>query len=130
MRCTLTALGLLSLIPLTGCAAAALGTAAVMINQEFISEADIYYIEAQPEETWAQTQATLTAMSLDPIQAETREGGFAAAATVDAARVTVFVTRYDSERTKLCIGAKKWGMYNSNIATKVAARIKRELETP
>jgi len=111
---------------LPGCFIAAVGLGAVLISQEFMDHASIAYVKEEPTVVWAQTKRTLSELSLQVLEVD--EDLTALEAKVEGARVIVQVQRFDATQTKISIGAKKWGFYDSDIAERVMVRIKQDLD--
>ncbi len=109
----------------SGCIVAAAAVTGVAVSQEFVDNANSAYLEADAPEVWIATKAVLTRLSLKPI--ETDEALTAAGANINGARVTVRVETFDHGQTKLAVGAKKYGFYQSDLADDILNRIRREL---
>lgn len=123
----LIALSLLAGLPLLpGCivAAAAVGGAvaapALMDDNTYIS-----HLNYNSNLVWAQTKATLTKKSLDPIDVD--ESRRRAIAQIDGATVTCSVETYDLNVSVLKVQAKKFGFPDNEIGKIVLDRITADL---
>ena len=111
---------------LGGCLLAAASATAVVASQEFVDHATVAYMNEDHRIVWDQTKETLTHLSLDPIEVD--EAVRAARANIDGANVVVHVEIHDASASKLSIGARKWGFYDSDTANDVLERIKTDLD--
>ena len=117
---------LLALPLLTGCLVAAVGLTAAVASQEFRANATVGFLKEDHRLVWDQAKQTLTYLSLDPIEIE--EEAMAARANVDGAKITLHVQIHDVNETRLAVGARKWGLYDSDAASDVLERIKNDLD--
>ena len=115
------ALGLLA-----GCAATAVAVAGIAVTQEFIDNANSAYVNASAAESWVATKNILNSLSLDTATFD--EENMAARANIDGAIVTALVELRDTNRSKIVLGAKKWGVYQPIIAEEVLNLIRKELD--
>jgi len=112
---------------LSGCAAIAVGAAAVIVSQEVI-DSNIYVatLDRDANEVWASAKIALNRASLKPIdvQDDIRQ----AVADIDDAKVTVNVETYDLNRSTLRVSAKKYGVNDGETAKRVYDKILHEIE--
>ena len=111
----------------TGCLAAGVGAAAVLVSQDVLDNSVyIATLDRGPDQVWTSAKVALNHASLKPIdvQDDVRQ----AVAEIDDAKVTVNVETYDLNRSTLRVSAKKYGVNNGEIAKRVYDKILSELE--
>ena len=109
-----------------GCLALAAAGVGVVLSQEFSDHAHIAYLEEHATQVWASAKTSMAHMSTQE-EIEIDEELMAASARIDGAVVTVHVEAWDVGETRLSIGAKKYGLYNSDVAERVLVRIRKDL---
>jgi hypothetical protein len=127
-----TPLLLLAIAPLaiaslfSGCAAVAVGAAAVIVSQEVI-DSNVYVatLDKSADEVWNSAKVALNHASLKPI--DTQDDLRKATADIDDAKVTVSVETYDLNRCTLRVSAKKYGVNNGQTAKMVYDKILHEI---
>jgi hypothetical protein len=108
-----------------GCHLMAVGAASVVLTQEFTKHAHVHLITMDTGLVWAHAKATLGELSDGPVDAD--NDARAASATLDGAKVTLRVQRFDEGRTRISVTARKWGLYDDAEAERVLEKIKRGL---
>lgn len=118
----------LATIPLAPGCAAILGVGAgVLISQEVIdSQTYIARLQVSSQRLWPTAKATLSHMSLKPLDVD--DDIRVLIADVDQAKVTVAVETYDIEESVLRVSAKKYGVANGEIAQMVLDKVIDDLE--
>jgi hypothetical protein len=119
---------LLSIAPVfTGCLAAAVGAAAVVVSQDVLDN-NVYVatLDRGADQVWTSAKVALNHASLKPI--DVREDVRQATAEIDDAKVTVSVETYDLNRSTLRVSAKKYGVNNGQIAKMVYDKILNEID--
>ena len=116
---------LLGAFALSSCVVAAVGVTAVVASQEFMDNSTIAYVKVDEDMAWEQTKATMQRLSLDEIEID--ENARAAQANIDGARVTAHVQTSGVNQAKIAVGARKWTLYDEDIARSVLERIKEGL---
>lgn len=114
---------LLGLLP--GCAATATALASVAVSQEFIDNANSAYMNVSADDAWVEVKHLLTSLSLG--HATYDEELMTAKATFDGATVTAVVELFDVDRCKLSVGAKRWGVYQAEMAEDILNQLRKEL---
>jgi hypothetical protein len=123
-----TPLLLLALAPLfTGCAAVAVGAAAVIVSQDVLDN-NVYVatLDRNADQVWNSAKVALNHASLKPI--DVQDDVKRATADIDDAKVTVSVETYDFNRSTLRVSAKKFGVNNGEIAKMVYDKILHEID--
>ena len=123
-------LSLLVLTPLFGlqsCWAIAVGAGAILIQQD-LTDATSYtaIVDQDSRRVWASTKATISHMSLDPIEVD--EDMYTVEARVDSAWTKVTVETQANGKSLVIVKAKKVGMYNGPVADNVLRQILADLD--
>lgn len=121
----LTALGALALLGAAACAPVAVVGAAIVVNDEFADNAQVAIVEGDPEFVWACVKSTMTHMTTDLIDVD--EDLKAVQTYVDGALATVQVQRYDVDKTRVRTAARKYMIYNDDVARMIQERIMSDL---
>jgi hypothetical protein len=111
----------------SGCAAIAVGAAAVVVSQDVLDN-NVYVatLDRGADQVWTSAKVALNHASMKPIDAQ--DDLRKATATIDDATVTVSVETYDLNRSTLRVSAKKYGVNNGQIAKMVYDKILSEIE--
>lgn len=110
---------------LSGCVVAAVGLTAAVVSHEFTNNAQLAFMQEDHRIVWAQVKLTLNDLAPEPVEIDDELQ--AARCTIDSAAVTVYVEIFDVGETKLSVTARKWGFYDSDTASSIITRIKRDL---
>lgn len=125
MRSALSLALILSLAP--ACAPLVIGGGAVLLSQEAIEDSTyVLQVKTGVELSWASSKATLSHLSLKPI--DTDDEARKAVADIDSSKVTVAVEAYDLEQSVIRVSAKKFGIRDGATASMVKDRILSDLE--
>jgi|GEM_PF-2285077 len=109
-----------------GCHLVAIGVAGVVVSQEFTKHAQSHLLEMEPNAVWLRAKATLAKMANSPLDVD--DEARAATGTIDGATVTMHVDYFDENRTRVAITARKWGVYDNDLAQELLDRIKVGLQ--
>ena len=118
-------LGLLGAAALSSCAPVAVIGTAIIINDEFVDNAQTSIVAYPAEHVWAYAKDTMSRMTSDLIEVD--EDLRTIQTYVDSALVTVQVETYDSTQSRLRVAAKRYLVYNDEIANTVLGSIERDL---
>lgn len=110
---------------LTGCAPMAVVGTAILVNDEFVDNAQTVIVPYEVETVWACTKSTLSHMTSDLLDVD---NDLRAVKTfVDGAEVIVQVETYDVGQTRIRVAAKRYLVYSDEVAANVRNRIDRDL---
>lgn len=125
MRSAISLVLLLSLAP--ACAPLVIGGGAVLASQSVIEDSTyIVQVKVGVELAWASSKATLSHLSLKPV--DTDDDSRKAIAEIDSAKVTVTVEAYDLDQSVVKVSAMKYGIRDGATAAMVKDRILSDLE--
>ncbi|MEE8467420.1 MAG: hypothetical protein V3T22_03135, partial [Planctomycetota bacterium] len=110
---------------LSGCVVAAVGLTVAVVSHEFTNNAQLAFMREDHRVVWEQVKLTLDDLAPEPVEIDDELQ--AARCTIDSAAVTVYVEIFDVGETKLSVTARKWGVYDSDSASSIITRIKRDL---
>ena len=110
---------------LSGCVVAAVGLTTAVISHEFTNNAQLAFMREDHRVVWEQVKLTLDDLAPEPVEIDDELQ--AARCTINSAAVTVYVEIFDVGETKLSVTAHKYGFYNSDSASSIITRIKRDL---
>ena len=117
--------GLLGASALPSCAPVAVVGAAIVINDEFVDNAQSSVVPHGLDFTWACAKDTMSHMTSDLIEVD--EDMRTIQTYVDSALVTVQVETYDANQTRIRVAAKRYLVYSDEIATSVRDSLVRDL---
>jgi hypothetical protein len=125
MRSALSLAIVLCLAP--ACAPLVIGGGAVLLSQDAIEDSTyVLQVKVGVELSWASAKATLSHLSLKPI--DTDDEARKATAEIDSSKVTVTVEAYDLDQSVIRVSAKKFGIRDGASAAMVKDRILSDLE--
>jgi hypothetical protein len=117
--------GLLGATALPSCAPMAVVGAAIVINDEFVDNAQTAVVPYSLDYTWACAKDTMSHMTSDLIEVD--EDLRTIQTYVDSALVTVQVETYDAKQTRIRVAAKRYLVYSDEIATSVRDSLTRDI---
>ena len=118
-------LGLTLSLGVTGCAPMAVVGTAILVNDEFVDNAQTVIVPYEVDLVWAKARSTLSHMTSDLIDVD---NDLRAMKTfVDGAEVIVQVETYDVGQTLIRVAAKRYLVYSDEVAANVRNRIDRDL---
>ncbi|MDB2576756.1 hypothetical protein N9Z54_06075 [Planctomycetota bacterium] len=118
--------GLLGATALPSCAPMAVVGAAIVINDEFVDNAQTAVVPYSLDYTWACAKDTMSHMTSDLIEVD--EDLRTIQTYVDSALVTVQVETYDAKQTRIRVAAKRYLVYSDEIATSVRDSLTRDID--
>ena len=99
--------------------------AAIVINDEFVDNAQTAVVPYSLDYTWACAKDTMSHMTSDLIEVD--EDLRTIQTYVDSALVTVQVETYDAKQTRIRVAAKRYLVYSDEIATSVRESLTRDI---
>jgi len=117
--------GFLGASALPSCAPVAVVGTAIIINDEFVDNAQTALVPYGLDYTWACAKDTMSHMTSDLIEVD--EDLHTIQTYVDSALVTVQVETYDSTQTRIRVAAKRYLIYSDEIATSVRDSLTRDI---
>lgn len=118
-------IGLLGASALPSCAPVAVVGTAIIINDEFVDNAQTTTVPYDLDYTWACAKDTMSHMTSDLIDVD--EDLRTIQTYVDSALVTVQVETFDSTQTRVRVAAKRYLIYNDEIAKSIRDSLTRDL---
>lgn len=107
------------------CAPVAVVGTAILVNDEFVENAQTVIVPYEVTEVWSSAKSTLSHMTSDLLDVD---NDLRAVKTyVDGAEVIVQVETYDVGQTRIRVAAKRYLVYSDEVATNVRNRIDRDL---
>ena len=118
---------ILSLVGLlaSGCAAIVVASTAVVLTEEFQDNATTVTMEQDAELVWASAKSSLAHMSQDMIH--TDDALKTAMTEIEGAQVSVAVQNWNTGETRVRVMAKKYFVYDRDLANRVCDLIAKEL---
>jgi hypothetical protein len=118
---------ILSLVGLlaSGCAAIVVASTAVVLTEEFQDNATTVTMEQDAELVWARAKSSLAHMSQDMIH--TDDALKTATTEIEGAQVSVAVQNWNTGETRVRVMAKKYFVYDRDLANRVCDLIAKEL---
>jgi len=118
---------ILSLVGLlaSGCAAIVVASTAVVLTEEFQDNATTVTMEHDAELVWASAKSSLAHMSQDMIH--TDDALKTARTEIEGAQVSVAVQNWNTGETRVRVMAKKYFVYDRDLANRVCDLIAKEL---
>ena len=108
-----------------GCAPVAVVGTAILVNDEFVDNAQTVIVPYKVDRVWAGAKSTLSHMTSDLLDVD---NDLRAVKTyVDGAEVIVQVETYDVGQTRIRVAAKRYLVYSDEVAANVRNRIDRDL---
>ena len=122
-------LGFLALGPLLfgleACAPIAVIGTAILVNDEFVDNAQTVIVPYDVDYVWKSSRSTLSHMTSDLLDVD---NDLRAIKTyVDGAEVIVQVETFDVGQTRIRVAAKRYLIYSDDVAVNVRNRIDRDL---
>ncbi|GEM_PF-2186016 len=111
---------------LSSCAALVVTSTAVVMSEEFQDNAITVTMEEDVDVVWASTKSSLAHMTDAMIH--TDEDLKSAVTKIDGAEVSVEVQNWNTGETRVRVMAKKYVLYNNELANRVCDRIAKELD--
>ena len=118
-------IGLLAASALPACAPVAVVGTAIIVNDEFVDNAQTSIVSFDADYVWAYAKDTMSHMTSDLIDVD--EDLRTIQTYVDSALVTVQVETYDSKQTRIRVAAKRYLVYSDEVATTIRDSIVRDL---
>ncbi|QDV07588.1 hypothetical protein Poly30_31140 [Planctomycetes bacterium Poly30] len=110
---------------LGGCAPMAVVGTAILVNDEFVDNAQTVIVPHDVDVVWTGAKSTLSHMTSDLLDVD---NDLRAIKTyVDGAEVIVQVETYDVGQTRIRVAAKRYLVYSDEVAINVRNRIDRDL---
>ncbi|MFT5733371.1 MAG: hypothetical protein ACJA2W_002893 [Planctomycetota bacterium] len=110
---------------LTGCAPIAVVGTAILVNDDFVDNAQTVIVPYEVDLVWAKARSTLSHMTSDLIDVD---NDLRAMKTfVDGAEVVVQVETYDVGQTLIRVAARRYLVYSNEVAVNVRNRIDLDL---
>jgi len=97
-----------------------------MMGQEFQDGAQIEHYDRSAESVWARTKETLAHLSSR--QPRFNDEELVAFATVDEGAITVAVVPLGSDRCRIAVKARRYGLQSAELALSVVDRIHDQVE--
>lgn len=121
------AAGLLGLVAIAGsaCAPAVVAGTAVLVNDEFVDNAQSAIVSAPVEDVWASAKSTMSHMTDDLLDVD--EDLRTIQTYVDGALVIVNVETYKAGETRVRVAAKRYLVYSDEVAANVRDGIVRDM---
>lgn len=118
---------ILSLVGLlaSGCAAIVVASTAVVLTEEFQDNATTVTVEQDAEMVWASAKSSLAHMTDSMIH--TDEDLKTAITEIEGAEVSVAVKNWNTGETRIRVMAKKYVVYDRDLANRVCDLIAKEL---
>lgn len=115
---------LLAAVP--ACTAVPAGGLGTMMGQDFQDGAQIVHYDRSAETVWARTKETLAHLSSR--QPRFNDEDFVAFATVDDGAISVAVVALDSNRCRVAVKARRYGLQSADLALSVVDRLHEQIE--
>jgi hypothetical protein len=110
---------------LPSCAGAAVVGTAIVVNDEFVDNAQSVIVHAEVDRVFATARSTLSHMTSDLLDVDPDLRTIKT--FVDGAEVLVQVETYDVGQTRVRVAAKRYLVYSDEVATNVRDGIVRDL---
>ncbi|MEM9800115.1 MAG: hypothetical protein AAGA20_07295 [Planctomycetota bacterium] len=107
------------------CAPAAVVGTAIIVNDEFVDNAQTTIVPYDVDYVWASSKSTLSHMTSDLLDVD--EDLHTVETYVDGAQVLLQVERYDVEQTRIRVAARRYLVYSDEVAAGVRDGIVRDL---
>ena len=107
------------------CAPVAVVGTAILVNDEFVQNAQTVIVPYEVDFVWKSARSTLSHMTSDLLDVDNDVR--AIKTYVDSAEVIVQVETYDVGQTRILVAAKRYLVYSDEVAINVRNRIDRDL---
>lgn len=108
--------------PLVGCGAVAVGGLGILVSQEFVDNAHVVHYDQDVDEIWAHVRTAVGSIADEgvPVIDDTAR---TAELQVQGGRAAVRVEATGPRRSRMLVGARKFGVHNASLAHYVMVRI-------
>jgi len=129
LRAILAALAAALAAPFVGCAAVAAGGIGLFVSQEFVDNAHVVHYDRTADDIWAHVREAVVRIA-DEGTPVLDDAARTAELQVQGGRAAVRVEATAPQRSRMLVGARKFGVNNASLAHYVMVRIDRTFEAP
>ena len=113
--------------PLVGCAAVAAGGVGIFVSQEFVDNAHVVHYDRTADDLWADVRAAVVRIA-DVGTPVLDDAARTAELQVQGGRAAVRVEATAPARSRMLVGARKFGVNNASLAHYVMVSIDRSFD--
>jgi hypothetical protein len=115
--------------PFVGCAAVAAGGVGIFVSQEFVDNAHVVHYDRAADDIWALVREAVVRIA-DEGTPVLDDAARTAELQVQGGRAAVRVEATAPERSRMLVGARKFGVNNASLAHFVMVRIDGSFDEP
>jgi hypothetical protein len=108
--------------PLVGCAAVAVGGVGILVSQEFVENAHVMHYDRPADDVWSEVRAAVVRIA-DEGTPVLDDAARTAELQVQGGRAAIRVETTGPQRSRMLVGARKFGVNNASLAHYVMVRI-------
>lgn len=127
LRLPLVALVVALAAPFVGCAAVAAGGVGIFVSQEFVDNAHVVHYDRTADDIWIHVRAAVMRIA-DEGTPVLDDAARTAELQVQGGRAAVRVEATAPQRSRMLVGARKFGVNNASLAHYVMVRIDGSFE--